>query len=106
MGHIIGSHLAACQLLGETGDVFEHTVDPPSPLSTAWFRLEMLAPLHNERDFEAWMSSIEHIHATPGFASTDWGGDNWPMPMTSGRCDRAAGRAARSARSRVQSFVP
>ena len=28
------------------------------------------------------MSSAEHIHATPGFAQLDWGGDDWPTPMT------------------------
>jgi hypothetical protein len=67
---------------GETEDVFERVVDPPAPLSTTWFRLEILAPVHNERDHVAWMSSIEHIHATPGFAQSDWGGDDWPMPMT------------------------
>jgi hypothetical protein len=42
----------------------------------------MLAPMHNERDHEAWMSSIEHIHATPGFAKPDWTGDDWPTQMT------------------------
>jgi len=62
--------------------VFERVIDPPAPLSTTWFRLEILAPVHNERDFEAWMSSIEHIHATPGFAQPDWGGDDWPTPTT------------------------
>ena len=68
--------------LGETEDVFERVIDPPVPLSTTWFRLEILAPVHNERDYEAWMSSIEHIHATAGFALADWGGDDWPTPMT------------------------
>ena len=66
----------------ETADVFERVVDPPVALRTTWFRLEMLAPSHNDRDYEAWMSSIEHIHATPGFAPPDWGGDDWPTPMT------------------------
>jgi hypothetical protein len=62
--------------------MFERVVDPPEPLSTTWFRLEMLAPVHNERDYEAWMSSIEHIHATPGFAPPEAAGDDWPTPMT------------------------
>jgi hypothetical protein len=65
--------------------VFEPDVDPPEALVTSWFRLEMLAPSHNERDHAAWMASIEHIHATPGFTPPDWGGDAWPMPMTSGQ---------------------
>ena len=48
---------------------------------TTWtgpgFRLEVLGPVHNERDHEAWMSSIDHIRATPGM-----GGRDWPAPMT------------------------
>ncbi|MDA2978627.1 MAG: N-acetyltransferase, partial [Actinomycetota bacterium] len=41
------------------------------------FRLEPLGPQHNERDYAAWTSSIEHIRSTPGFQ--DW---DWPSPMT------------------------
>jgi hypothetical protein len=41
------------------------------------FRLEPLGPEHNERDHEAWMSSLEHIRATPGFERSDW-----PSPMS------------------------
>lgn len=33
---------------GETEDVFERVIDPPVPLSTTWFRLETLAPAHND----------------------------------------------------------
>ena len=73
-----GPESTAATAFGETDHVFERAIDPPVPLSTAWFRLEMLAPVHNERDYEAWMSSIEHIHATPGFAPPDWTGDGWP----------------------------
>lgn len=62
--------------------MFERAVDPPDALVTSWFRLEMLAPVHNERDHEAWMSSIEHIRATPGFTPPDCGSDDWPTPMT------------------------
>ena len=36
------------------------------------FRLEPLGPRHNERDHEAWMSSIEHIRSTPGLEDRDW----------------------------------
>ena len=56
-------------------------VPPHFPLPTAFegagYRLEPLGPEHNERDHAAWMSSIEHIRATPGFA--DW---DWPEPMS------------------------
>ena len=41
------------------------------------FHMEPLGPEHNERDFEAWTSSIGHIHSTPGF-----GPAGWPVPMT------------------------
>jgi hypothetical protein len=41
------------------------------------FCLEPLGPQHNERDHEAWMSSVDHIRSTPGFRAD---GD-WPVPM-------------------------
>lgn len=41
------------------------------------FRMEPLGPLHNERDYAAWTTSIDHIQATPGFEDSDW-----PHPMT------------------------
>ncbi len=52
---------------------------PPAGLATAEFRLEPLGPEHNERDHAAWMSSIDHIHASPGWEERD---DRWPQPMT------------------------
>ena len=51
--------------------------DAPEPLATELFHLEPLGPEHNERDHEAWMSSMEHIRATPGFEYHPW-----PIPMT------------------------
>jgi hypothetical protein len=47
----------------------------PLGLAGPGFRLEPLGPRHNDADHQAWMSSIEHILATPGFAT--WG---WPPP--------------------------
>jgi hypothetical protein len=47
----------------------------PRSLVCAAFRLEPLGPEHNEGDYRAWMSSIEHIRATPG-----WVGRSWPRP--------------------------
>src|SRR5512138_2349400 len=41
--------------------------EPPRGLETSEFRLEPLGPVHNERDFAAWSSSIEHIRASPGY---------------------------------------
>jgi hypothetical protein len=49
----------------------------PARFEGPGFHLEPLGPVHNERDHGAWMSSIEHIRATPGMES--W---SWPTPMT------------------------
>jgi RimJ/RimL family protein N-acetyltransferase len=51
--------------------------EAPRHLETAAFRLEPLGPEHNERDYAAWTSSLEHIHATPG-----WEQSSWPREMT------------------------
>jgi hypothetical protein len=44
----------------------------PSSLETPLFRLEPLGPQHNEADYEAWTSSIEHIRHTPGYPDGNW----------------------------------
>jgi|SRR5215472_10310664 len=44
----------------------------PRELVTGEFRLEPLGPQHNQGDYEAWMSSIDHIRATPGFQGRPW----------------------------------
>ena len=49
----------------------------PHGFTGTGYRLEPLGPEHNERDHRAWMSSIEHIHSTPGFPHGDW-----PSPMS------------------------
>jgi RimJ/RimL family protein N-acetyltransferase len=49
----------------------------PLELETSDFVLEPLGPEHNEQDYEAWTSSLEHIAGTPGFP---WG--SWPHEMT------------------------
>ena len=51
--------------------------EPPTSLVSELFRLEPLGPQHNEDDYEAWSSSIEHIRATPGYPD-----GRWPRPMT------------------------
>lgn len=58
---------------------------PPSfevPTTYAWseFHLEPLGEQHNDRDYEAWMSSIDHIRSTPGFGVDEEPG--WPVAMT------------------------
>jgi hypothetical protein len=51
--------------------------EQPRGLEAADFRLEPLGPEHNERDHEAWSSSIEHIRASPGYPD-----GSWPRPMS------------------------
>ena len=49
----------------------------PTELAGVGFRLTPLLPEHNDADYEAWTSSMEHIHATPGFEDRPW-----PVPMS------------------------
>lgn len=49
----------------------------PDGLTRGELTLVRLGPEHNERDYDAWTSSIEHIRQTPGF--TDY---PWPHPMS------------------------
>jgi hypothetical protein len=58
---------------GFVPEVFE----PPRRLETSEFVLEPLGPGHNDADYAAWTSSIDHIRATPGFE-----GRKWPRQMT------------------------
>ena len=51
--------------------------EPPTGFTTDRFCLEPLTVEHNEADFAAWSSSIEHIRRTPGFE-----GGSWPRQMT------------------------
>jgi hypothetical protein len=51
--------------------------DVPLGIETPEFVLEPLGPEHNDRDYAAWTSSLEHVRATPGFA-----GGSWPHEMT------------------------
>jgi RimJ/RimL family protein N-acetyltransferase len=47
----------------------------PLALETEQFRLEPLGPQHNEPDYAAWSSSIEHIRQTPGWEKSSWPDD-------------------------------
>jgi hypothetical protein len=47
----------------------------PLALTTEQFRLEPLGPQHNDSDYEAWSSSVEHIHLTPGWETSTWPDD-------------------------------
>ncbi len=46
--------------------------DPPTGLTAGDARLEPLGPEHNERDYAAWTSSMEHIRRSPGFHEGRW----------------------------------
>jgi hypothetical protein len=45
---------------------------PPPPPQGPGFVLTPLRLAHNERDLDAWSSSVTHIHATAGFAGYPW----------------------------------
>jgi hypothetical protein len=49
----------------------------PLRLETPQFVLEPLGAQHNDSDYAAWSTSIEHIHGTPG-----WEESTWPRSMT------------------------
>ena len=51
---------------------------PPRALESDLFRLEPLGPEHNERDYAAWSSSIEHILGSPGYGPDS----TWPHEMS------------------------
>lgn len=44
----------------------------PQSFDGPGFLLEPLGAVHNERDYEAWTTSFDHIKATPGFVGGDW----------------------------------
>jgi hypothetical protein len=48
-----------------------HFALPPPPRGPG-FVFTPLRLAHNERDLEAWSSSVNHIHATAGFAGRPW----------------------------------
>jgi hypothetical protein len=49
----------------------------PDGLACESFRLVPLTAEHNEADYAAWSTSVDHIHATPGF-------ETWPWPPRDG----------------------
>jgi RimJ/RimL family protein N-acetyltransferase len=58
-------------------DFVPRDFDVPRRLEAPEFVLEPLGPEHNDRDYDAWTSSLDHIRATPG-----WAGSTWPREMT------------------------
>ncbi len=49
----------------------------PTETTFGDLRLVPLGPEHNDADYAAWASSIDHIRATPGFPD-----GSWPRPMS------------------------
>jgi hypothetical protein len=45
---------------------------PPTGFVAGDFRLEPLGPAHNDRDYAAWTSSMDHIRSLPGFPDGRW----------------------------------
>jgi len=52
--------------------------EPPRGLVAESFALEPLGPEHNERDYVAWSSSIDHIRSSPGYGPDS----SWPHEMS------------------------
>jgi len=67
----------ADRLVRDALEFVPRDLDVPRRLETPQFVLEPLGPEHNDQDYDAWTSSAEHIHATPG-----WEDSSWPREMT------------------------
>ena len=63
--------------IGRVTEFVPPDFDVPLGLETSEFILEPLGPEHNELDYDAWTSSMEHIAATPGYPD-----GSWPREMT------------------------
>jgi hypothetical protein len=63
--------------IGRVDEFVPRDFDVPRRLETPQFVVEPLGPEHNDQDYDAWTSSGEHIHATPG-----WEDSSWPREMT------------------------
>jgi hypothetical protein len=59
-------------MIGRVAEFVRPDFDVPLGLETSEFVLEPLGPEHNELDYDAWTSSMEHIAATPGYPDGSW----------------------------------
>jgi hypothetical protein len=71
------SHLSRRSTIGGVAEFVPPDFDVPHGLETSEFMLEPLGPEHNEQDYDAWTSSMEHIAGTPGYPD-----GSWPREMT------------------------
>src|SRR4249919_2996059 len=67
----------ATSTIGSVAEFVPPDFDVPLGLQMPEFVLEPLGPVHNEQDYEAWTSSMEHIAGTPGYPD-----GSWPREMT------------------------
>jgi hypothetical protein len=66
----------------------------PAQLVAGEFRLVPLGPEHNDSDYDAWTSSIDHIRATPGFAGASWPSEDMGLAQNLADLERHARDAA------------
>jgi hypothetical protein len=76
-------------------DFVPQDFEVPTDVTLGDVRLVPLGPEHNDADYAAWTSSIDHIRATPGFAT-----GSWPTPMTASENRRDLERHAEDFRQR------
>ena len=74
---ILSDGQGRCSTIGRVAEFVPPDFDVPLGLETSEFVLEPLGPEHNELDYDAWTSSMEHIAATPGYPD-----GSWPREMT------------------------
>jgi hypothetical protein len=77
MTRLPGSASSRRSTIGGVPEFVPPGFDVPLGLETSEFVLEPLGPEHNELDYDAWTSSMEHITATPGYPD-----GSWPREMT------------------------
>lgn len=62
----------------------------PTGITSDLFVLEPLDVRHNEADYAAWTSSVDHIRATPGFAGRTWPDPDMPLATNFADLDQHA----------------
>jgi hypothetical protein len=77
---VIGPRRSRVRRIDEDAGVAQRPFVPsefvvPLALATEQFRLAPLRPQHNDPDYEAWSSSVEHIRMTPGWEESSWPDD-------------------------------
>ena len=91
--------------IGSVAEFVPPVFDVPLGLETSEFVLEPLLPEHNELDYDAWTSSMEHIATTPGYPD-----GSWPREMTRdenrGTCSATPTTSAPGRGSCIRCLIP